>query len=268
MGDRATTRQAARGRAAPPAAVQTTMKDVACEAILLAGGARAILLQLANPAVAAGVAEHSDFANRPMDRLTGTLTYLYVTVHGTPEEAARVAREVGRAHAPVRGAGYDARDTDLQLWVAATLYETAVTVHDLVFGPLSSADAERMLTDYAIVGTALGVPREQWPASRAAFTSYWMREIAHANVDDRSRAVARELLYPRVGPWWLRAAMPTVRLVASGLLPLQLREAYRLPLNERRYARLVWWMRAIYPKLPRSLRTTPMRHYLKAYRAR
>ncbi|HWR85066.1 MAG TPA: oxygenase MpaB family protein, partial [Rhodoglobus sp.] len=52
--------------------------DVSDEAILLAGGGAAILQQLANPVVAAGVAGHSDFAERPLDRLHGTLTYLYV----------------------------------------------------------------------------------------------------------------------------------------------------------------------------------------------
>lgn len=91
-------------------------RDVAAEGILLAGGARAILLQLANPAVGRGVAEHSDFADRPLDRLTGTLTYLYVVMYGTPDEVRAVARRVGHAHTPVPGA----RDTDLQLWVAAT----------------------------------------------------------------------------------------------------------------------------------------------------
>jgi uncharacterized protein (DUF2236 family) len=50
------------------------MRLVAREGALLAGGARAILLQIAHPAVGRGVAEHSDFAGRPLDRLRATLT--------------------------------------------------------------------------------------------------------------------------------------------------------------------------------------------------
>ena len=88
------------------------------EALLLGGGAAAILLQAADPTIAASVARHSNFATRPLDRLHGTLTYLYVTEFGTPEEAAAVARQVGAAHRPVPGA----QDEQLQLWVAATLY--------------------------------------------------------------------------------------------------------------------------------------------------
>jgi uncharacterized protein (DUF2236 family) len=52
------------------------LTDVAREGVLLAGGARAILLQLANPAVGRGVARHSDFASNPLQRLRNTLSYV------------------------------------------------------------------------------------------------------------------------------------------------------------------------------------------------
>lgn len=242
------------------------IRDVSGEAILLAGGARAILLQLANPGVGHGVAEHSRFAERPLDRLHGTLTYLYVTVYGTPEEAREAARRVGRAHAPVRSADYDARDASLQLWVAATLYDSAMLVRELVFGPIAEADAQALLDDYAIVGTSLGLPPASWPADRAAFAAYWNASVADLRVDDVARGVARELLHPVSGPWWLRAAMPTVRLVTAGLLDPPLREAYGLDFDERRFERLLRFVRAVYPRLPRRLRRAPMRHYLRAFR--
>ncbi|MCU1477723.1 MAG: hypothetical protein JWQ64_2416 [Subtercola sp.] len=75
--------------------------DVAAEAVLLAGGGRAILLQIADPAVGAGVARHSDFANRPLDRFAKTVTYAYATVFGTAEELAVVVNRVNEAHRPV-----------------------------------------------------------------------------------------------------------------------------------------------------------------------
>jgi uncharacterized protein (DUF2236 family) len=241
--------------------------DVSAEAVLLAGGARAILLQLANPAVGHGVAEHSDFANRPLDRLRGTLTYLYVIVYGTPDEVRRVARKVGEAHAPVRSEHYDARDEHLQLWVAATLYDTAVRMHELVFGPLDDADAESLLADYSVVATTLGVPRALWPADRAAFAAYWERCEGGLGVDDVSRGVAGELLHPRSGPLWLRAVMPTIRVVTAGLLSSELREAYGLLLDEKRFGRLVRTLRRVYPRLPRWIRHAPQRHYLRRFRA-
>ena len=243
-----------------------SVEDVSAEAIVLAGGARAILLQLANPGVGHGVAEHSDFAARPLDRLHGTLTYLYVTQYGTPDEVRRIARQVGRAHAPVRGEGYDARDVSLQLWVAATIHDTAIRVHELVFGALSDEDAQRVLDSMATVATTLGVPRAQWPATPAAFAEYWQRAEAELVVSDAARAVARELLYLRSGALWMRALMPTVRLVTAGLLSPVLREAYGLPFNARRYTRLVRVTRAVYPRLPLWLRHAPKRHYLARFR--
>jgi len=238
------------------------IQDVSADAILLAGGARAILLQLANPGVGHAVAEHSNFAQRPLDRLHGTLTYLYVTVYGSTEEQREIARRVGMAHRPVTGAN----DPGLQLWVAATLYDTAMRVRELVYGPLAPADAEVLLADYAIVGTALGVPRTLWPADLAAFAEYWNRALPR-EVDGVARDVARELLHPRSVPLWIRLAMPTVRMVTAGLLGPELREAYGLPLRERRFARAVHLGRVVYPRLPRAVREAPMRRYLRAFRA-
>lgn len=236
------------------------IRDVAADAILLAGGGHALLLQLAAPGVAHGVARHSDFAERPLDRLNGTLTYLTVTVFGTPDEARAVARDVGRAHAPVEGAN----DTALQVWVAATLYESAMRARELVHPPLGGEDAEALLAEFAVVATALGVPRASWPASRAEFAEYW--SSAALDVGDEARDVARALLHPRRGPLWLRALMPTVRLVTAGLLDPGLRAAYGLELDERRYARLVRVLRAVYPRLPLAVRTAPMRRYLRSFR--
>ena len=247
--------------------------DVSAEGILLAGGARAILLQLANPGVGHGVADHSNFAHRPLDRLHGTLTYLYVIVYGTPEESRRVAKMVGTAHAAVRSAPggpvpYDARDDTLQLWVAATLYDTSMRIRELVYGPLEPADAESLLADYSVIATALGVPRAMWPADSAAFAQYWSTAERALRVDDVARGVARELLHPSTGPWWLRTAMPTVRLLTAGLLSPELRGAYDLPFDERRYRRLVRLARALYPRLPQWIRCAPKRRYLSAFRKR
>src|SRR6476646_10348375 len=95
--------------------------DYRAEGILLAGAGRAILLQLANPAIGRGVAAHSTFTQRPVNRLKGTLTYVYATVYGTEEQAREVRRRVNQAHIPVRRAadessgGYNAYDPALQL---------------------------------------------------------------------------------------------------------------------------------------------------------
>src|ERR1700712_339224 len=132
----------------------------ASDGVLIAGGARAILLQVADPVVAAGVARHSDFAHRPVERLRNTLTFAYAVVLGTPEDAARVAAFVNRAHVPVDRA----EDAELQLWGVATLYDTARRFYDRVFGPCATELADELYAAYALLGTSLQMPSSLWPA--------------------------------------------------------------------------------------------------------
>ncbi len=241
--------------------------DIAGEAVLLAGGGRAILLQLANPAVGHAVADHSNFVADPLRRLRNTLTYVYALVFGTPQQVRTVVQMVQRAHAPVRSASYDASDAALQLWVAATLYETASVIHERVFGAPTEEVAEAIYRDYAIIGTALGMPAALWPVSRKSFRQYWNTQLALLQVDDRVRQVSRELLHPKTGPLWMRVAMPLVRLMTAGLLPPELREAYRIPWSaarQRRFDRVFRLTALVYPALPRWIRHAPKNHYLRS----
>ena len=47
------------------------------EAVILLGGRRALLMQIAHPAVAAAVAEHSDFKQDPFGRLRRTIEPMF-----------------------------------------------------------------------------------------------------------------------------------------------------------------------------------------------
>ena len=236
------------------------------EAVLLAAGGRAILLQLAHPAVGHAVAEHSNFAADPTRRLRHTLTFVYALIWGKPGQARFVTDMVNKAHAPVVGEGYNASDPELQLWVNATLYDSAVQMHTRVFGPLSDEDADAIYNEYAAIGVALQMPRELWPADRAAFDRYWRTTLASLQVDDVTRGVAQTLLHPAKGPVWMSAGMPLVRLITAGLLSPELRSDFDLPWGRARESRFRWTMRLtilLYPRLPRRLRTWPMRSLLR-----
>lgn len=235
--------------------------------MLIAGGGRAILLQLAYPAVGHGVAAHSDFADRSIDRLRNTLRFVYAVAFGTPGQLAFVTRQVNRAHVPVHAEAtptapaYSAFDPQLQLWVAATLYDTAVIVHERVFGALDDASADLLYAEYAKVGTALQMPAALWPSDRAAFRRYFDETLAGLQVDDVTHHVADALLHPSwKAPAWLRLAMPTARLVTAGLLPERLRSEFGLvwsPARERRFERLMRVTAIVYPLLPRAIRHLP-----------
>lgn len=251
-----------------------SISDMAGESLLLGGGGRAILLQLANPAVGHGVADHSDFVDRPLARLHGTMTYLYAIVFGTPDEVAFVRALVDRAHRSVRSTAsspvtYDAVDPQLQLWVAATLYDSAITLYERVHGALSPQAAEDVYRDYVVVGSALQMPPELWPATRAEFRTWWDAQLTGLSVDEVTRDVAHQLLHPVNVPVALRLAMPLARLVTAGLLPATVREAFGLPWGAVRqglFDVVLGVSRVVVPRLPARVRHVLRDHYLRRLR--
>lgn len=249
-----------------------SIKDVAPEAIMLAGAGRAILLQLANPAVGYGVAHHSSFAADPLKRLHGTLSYIYALTNGTPAQRASVTAQVHKAHRPVSSPGaqhhpaYDAQAADLQLWVAATLYDSGMQVYNKVFPVLTPDDREELYREYGVLGTALGMPAERWPATIAEFGLYWDQQLGRLSVDAPIRGVAAELLAARKAPLWIRALMPVARFLTAGLLPADVRDMFALPWSPARERLLQGGFRTAKVMLrvvPRHIRHAPMRYYLK-----
>jgi uncharacterized protein (DUF2236 family) len=232
------------------------MDRYARDAAIVAGGAAAILLQVADPVVAHGVAERSAFATDPMRRLRHTLTFVYGVLAGDDRQRAAVAAFTDRAHDDVPGA----RDADRQLWVAATLYEVGRSVHERLRGPLPpDVDAE-VLAASAELATVLQVPVDRWPRDRAAFDAYWRRTSAGLEVGDDARAIARDLLHPRHVPWWTRPALPLVRAITPTLLPDPIARAYGFPPSRARGAWLL--LRALARIAPRTLRELPSRRLL------
>ncbi len=246
--------------------VSRAIERFASDGVLVLGGARAILLQVADPVVAAGVARHSDFAHRPVERLRNTLTFAYAVVLGTPEDAAAVTTHVNRAHRPVNRA----EDAELQLWVAATLYDTAALVHERVFGATADALADEVYRDYAALGTSLQMPADLWPADRADFARYRDARVAGLLVTDEARQIAHDLFAPLTAPAWLRAGLPLAQLLTIDLLPAALRDAYGFDwtARNRRRARRAWGVIRILVRVtPHRLRAWPYRHYLRRLRA-
>ncbi|MDO2934784.1 oxygenase MpaB family protein [Paeniglutamicibacter sulfureus] len=253
---------------------ESVLSRFAPEAVYLMGGGRAILLQLALPGVGHGVARHSNFAVNPLGRLNGTLTYIYALSNGTDEQRAKVRSIVHAAHAPVKAPAaqdgshpaYSARDPKLQLWVAATLYDSAMQIQRAVFPPLDDDTAEALYRDYAQLGTELGMPAHLWPATRADFAEYWAETLGQLRVDAPVRAVAHELLAAKQAPPWIRAAMPLVRLMTIGLLPERVRAMFGFafsPRQQRRMDQVLRCARISMRVLPRRIRHFPMHFYLR-----
>ena len=77
------------------------------EAVLLGSGPTALLLQIAHPLVAEGVAAHSDFRADPFRRLRRTLRTTMDLVFGDGASAEDAVRRLNGIHATVRGAVAD-----------------------------------------------------------------------------------------------------------------------------------------------------------------
>lgn len=89
------------------------------------GGVAAVLLELAEPRVRAGVWDHSSFKSDPVERLRRTGLAAMVTVYGAKSVAERTIAGVRMVHGRIDGrtdAGetYRASDPELLDWVQAT----------------------------------------------------------------------------------------------------------------------------------------------------
>jgi uncharacterized protein (DUF2236 family) len=244
------------------------------EAVLLAGGLRALLLQLAHPAIGQGVAEHSDFAADPLARLRGTLVYVYEVAAGDPASAGLVIDRVDRLHArvvssPGASVGYDAADPHLQFWVAATIADTALRIADAVWGRLPEPLGDELLARLGRIGTELGMPQERWPVSRRAFDAAFAEVATELRLDPVPRRVIAELFAARGAPRWVRAALPF--LIAATLPTLPALRAELEPLRTTRAPDVTAFVRPLAPlyrALPVRLRRLPATRLLATARRR
>jgi uncharacterized protein (DUF2236 family) len=237
------------------------------EASLMAGGGRALLLQVGHPLVAAGVAQHSNYQAEPWQRLYRTMDTMIKIAFGDRETSEGASRRLIRRHGPVKGTtddgrAYDARDTDLLVWVWATLVDTSVLVNSLIFKPLSDADRERFLSEQHLLAHACGVPEGACPPDWASFREYFDRVVADdLEVSDGAREVADSIQDPRMLPAPLGAlGVKYNRALTAGLLPASLREPYGLAWDDeqnRRFRRAIKIARASVRVTPGAVRHLP-----------
>lgn len=240
---------------------------------VLLGGFRALLLQIAHPSVAEGVARYSNFQQDALGRGYRTFVAMATIYFGTRNEADRVGERLTRVHRgmPVAAAGpgqlpagalTTAANADLQLWVWATLVET--TFH--VFTPLEKAldlPANWQATFYQESRTAarvLRIPETVIPIDLEAFTQYF-QQILHdphllASTSEGSQLAKAILEHKLV---W----RPLGRLLALGWLPDDLCQRLGIQVGPRsrpRFTRLLKTLAWCYRLSPRGLRYNPAWH--------
>ena len=224
------------------------------ERLLLLAWMRAILLQLAHPLIAAGVAEHSTFrgsTSASFSRLRDTVGAMLAISFGTPDEHQRAIAAIRSIHRRVHGtlreargtfaAGtpYSAEDSDLLIWVHATLIESIVLAYDRLVEPLTPAERDCYCLESAAVVIELGARADAVPASWAAIDEYLRGMYASGRiaVAEDARSLAATLLCPFGNIIGRRIVAPVISLIAAGQLPDAMRVAYGFRWSHRREAR-------------------------------
>ena len=180
--------------------------------LLLGAGPRALLLQIAHPAVAAGVNDHSDFRADPWRRLAGTLRSYLTIVYGSTGAARAEIRRLNTLHRGITGPGYAARDPELSLWVHATLVDSTMAVADAWLEPLSQERRAAYYAETLPIGRAFGVPDALLPPDVAAFDRYVAAMLAPdgpVRVSPIARELAGVILRPPLAPLAPLLPLPT-----------------------------------------------------------
>ena len=236
------------------------------EVLVLAGGTCALLMQLAHPAVAAAVEQHSDFRADPFARLRRTLTASYAVAFGSVPQSEAAIRRVNAIHAAVRGhipesgAAYQATDPALLLWVHATLIDTALRVYGRYVAPLTPEEEQAYHAEARQVAIRMGVPSSSVPDTLAELRDEMARMMADAivRVDATARSLAPYVRYPKRYP--PRALWDVAHLVSDSVLPEPIRRGYGIrwsPAREAGMQRLAGVSRRVVPLLPTVLRRAP-----------
>lgn len=240
----------------------------------------ALTLQVAHPAVGAGVDEHSVFRTDPWGRGERSLRSLQLWVYGGAEASAE-GRRLRVLHRTIRGTDtrgrrYHALTPANYAWVHATGFPVYQHAARYLIRPMSPAQERALYAEWLRVGRILGIHDRDMPRTIEDFRPYWEKMLAG---EIEATSVVRELVAtdqsvppPDRGPWPLRLLLRVLwpvllpplarfrRFVTIGLMPPDARVAIGLPWTpdqEKRLRRMCAVLRVVVPVLPERLRYLP-----------
>jgi uncharacterized protein (DUF2236 family) len=201
------------------------------DAAVFVGGIRALLVQAANPEVAAGVSEHSRYRDDPLGRLTRTAAYVTATSFGAMPEVERAVAVVRHRHRPVagqsdRGQPYSASDPALSAWVHNCLTDSFLTAYR-TYGarPCSAGDADRYVREQTRVGALLGAG--PLPVTADALTA-WVAGHPDIAPSPGAREAIGFLRRPPL-PTAIRAAYGWLFRAAVATVPARIQDVIGVP---------------------------------------
>jgi uncharacterized protein (DUF2236 family) len=239
------------------------------EQVLLLGGARALLMQIAHPLVAESVYHHSYMFTKPYLRLKRTLDLTLSLVFGTVEVVQQATDEINRVHRPATGrlaiptgnypsgTPYNPRNPKLALWVYATLVEGALHGYETFIQPLSDSDKQSYYEDSKKTVALLGVKPSRIPTTYDGLLDYM-----HTAIDDGDVVVGETAR--KIAPFILlqsrKVAFPIsypISRLTIAHLPDKIRKQYNYRLHPLEAFGVDMWLkltRNLVPILPSILR--------------
>jgi uncharacterized protein (DUF2236 family) len=231
----------------------------------LIGGLRALILQSLHPLAMAGVAQHSDYATRGLDRLQRTAYYVAAGVFGDTETAHRAGRMVQNMHRKVRGTDpvtgrpYSADDPDTQLWVHCVEWHSFLAAYRAFGPPLTDEEEDRYIAEGAPVAALVGAPEERVPKSVHEMREYFASVRPMLCVSSAAREAIDFVLGPPMTREYLAVQAP-LRVYANAALALVPRDLRRLAGVDRTRAVDTAAIAAARPWLS-AIRLPPVRQY-------
>ncbi|MCZ2402860.1 DUF2236 domain-containing protein [Paenarthrobacter sp. Z7-10] len=174
----------------------------------IVAGIRALLMQTLHPGAMAGVYDHSRFREDPLDRLAGTIRWIFTVTYGSTEAARSASDWVLRLHERVHGhyvdgrgveRGYSANDDDLLRWVHIAFTDAFLSTHQTWGGPIPGGP-DAYVREWAQAGELMGVqnaPRSESQMRRMLRTCYDDGELRY---DDRVAEVVAFIRRPPLHP--------------------------------------------------------------------
>lgn len=166
-----------------------------------------VVMQLANPAVGHGVVESRVDRGRgdlrPIKRARTTAQYLAVATLGSDSDRRFFHEAVHRIHAQVTSTAsspvrYNANDAGSQLWVALCLVRYYTDQWQMMHGPLTRAELDRIIEMARPLGTTLNVSEARWPATWAEYEKRFADGLEAVEIDDTVREYLQKLADFRV----------------------------------------------------------------------
>lgn len=194
---------------------------------LFVGGVAAVVLELAEPSVRAGVWEHSAFRTDPVGRLRRTALAAMVTVYGARSVALPLIAGVVRKHASVDGrtadgVSYSARDPRLLGWVHATAVFGFAQAYRRYVHPLTPCDVDALYREGTPAARLYGASDSPQSAAemQALFESMRGTLLPSPVVFEFLRIVSAAPALPRPFRW----LQPMLVRAAVDLTPAWIRE--------------------------------------------